>query len=66
VAKPRKKGLWEMQQLRIATSPDGELGHRVLGFGQDASGELYVLTTDNSGPAGATGKVFKLVSPSGM
>jgi glucose/arabinose dehydrogenase len=66
VAKPRKKGLWEMQQLRIATSPDGELGHRVLGFGQDASGELYVLTTDNSGPTGTTGKVFKLVSPSGM
>jgi glucose/arabinose dehydrogenase len=66
VAKPRKKGLWQMEQLRIATSPTGELGHRVLGFGQDGEGELYVLTTDNSGPSGTTGKVFKLVSPSGM
>jgi glucose/arabinose dehydrogenase len=65
VAKTRKQGLWHMEKLRIATSPTGELGHRVLGFGQDGEGELYVLTTDNSGPTGATGKVFKLVSPSG-
>jgi glucose/arabinose dehydrogenase len=65
VAKPRKRGLWHMEQLRIATSPTGELGHRVLGFGQDSAGELYVLTTDNVGPSGTTGKVFKLVSPSG-
>jgi glucose/arabinose dehydrogenase len=65
VAKPRKRGLWQMEQLRITTSATGELGHRVLGFGQDGAGELYVLTTDNVGPSGATGKVFKLVSPSG-
>jgi glucose/arabinose dehydrogenase len=65
VAKPRKSGLWHMEQLRITTSATGELGHRVLGFGQDGAGELYVLTTDNVGPTGTTGKVFKLVSPSG-
>jgi glucose/arabinose dehydrogenase len=65
VAKQRNRGLWEMEQLRIATSPNGELGHRVLGFGQDGDGELYVLTTDNVGPSGTTGKVFMLVSPSG-
>jgi glucose/arabinose dehydrogenase len=65
VAKSRKRGLWQMEQLRIATSPTGELGHRVLGFGQDGAGELYVLITDNVGPSGTTGKVFKLVSPSG-
>jgi glucose/arabinose dehydrogenase len=65
VAKSRKSGLWQIQQLRIATSPTGELGHRVLGFGEDGAGELYVLTTDNVGPSGATGKVFRLVSPSG-
>ena len=65
VAMPRKQGLWKMQQLRITTSPTGELEHRVLGFGQDTEGEVYVLTTDNVGPAGTTGKVFKLISPSG-
>jgi glucose/arabinose dehydrogenase len=65
VAKPRKKGLWKMQQLKIATSPTGRLGHYVLGFGQDLAGEMYVLTTDQAGPAGTTGEVFRLVRPSG-
>lgn len=32
----------------------------VLGFGEDAQGELYVLTTDRTGPSGQTGKVYKL------
>jgi glucose/arabinose dehydrogenase len=65
VAKPRKKGLWMLQQLRVATSPTGRLGHYVLGFGQDPAGEMYVLTTDQTGPTGTTGQVFKLVRPSG-
>jgi glucose/arabinose dehydrogenase len=65
VAMPRKKGLWHMEQLRIATSPTGRVGHYVLGFGQDLAGEMYVLTTDQTGPAGTTGKVYRLVRPSG-
>jgi glucose/arabinose dehydrogenase len=65
MAMPRKKGLWHMEQLRIATSPTGRVGHYVLGFGQDLAGEMYVLTTDQTGPAGMTGKVYKLVRPSG-
>jgi glucose/arabinose dehydrogenase len=65
VAKPRQVGLWHMQQLRIATSPTGRVGHYVLGFGQDLAGEMYVLTTDQTGPAGTTGKVYRLVRPSG-
>src|SRR5918992_634246 len=65
VATPRKKGLWHMEQFRIATSPTGRVGHYVLGFGQDLAGEMYLLTTDQTGPAGATGKVYRLVRPSG-
>jgi glucose/arabinose dehydrogenase len=65
VAKPRKRGLWNMQELRIATSPTGRLGEYVLGFGQDREGEMYVLTKQETGPTGTTGKVFKLVRPSG-
>jgi glucose/arabinose dehydrogenase len=65
VAKRRKKGLWKMQQLRVATSPSGRLGHYLLGFGQDPSGEMYALTTDQTGPSGSTGKVYRLVRPSG-
>jgi glucose/arabinose dehydrogenase len=65
VAKSRKEGLWHMEQLRIATSPTGRVGHYVLGFGQDLAGEMYVLTTDQTGPSGMTGKVYRLVRPSG-
>jgi glucose/arabinose dehydrogenase len=65
VAKPRKKGLWHMQQLRIATSPSGRLDAFLLGFGQDPAGEMYVLTSERPGPSGMTGKVSKLVRPSG-
>jgi glucose/arabinose dehydrogenase len=65
VASRRKKGLWHMRQLRIATSPTGRVGAYVLGFGQDLAGEMYVLTTNQTGPAGTTGKVFRLVRPSG-
>jgi glucose/arabinose dehydrogenase len=65
VAKPRKKGLWKMQELRVATSPTGRLGHWLLGFGQDPAGEIYVLATDEPGPTGTTGRVYRLVRPSG-
>ena len=59
VADPKGQGMWPFQKLTISTSPDGELHHRVLGFGQDRRGEVYLLTTDNTGPSGITGKVFK-------
>ena len=65
VAMPRKKGLWQMEQVRIVTSPTGRVGHYVLGFGQDLAGEMYLLTTDQTGPSGTTGKVYRLVRPSG-
>jgi glucose/arabinose dehydrogenase len=63
VAQPRKRDLWKVAELRIPTRPGGRLGHYVLGFGEDAAGELYVLTTDNVGPTGTTGKVYRIVPP---
>jgi glucose/arabinose dehydrogenase len=64
-ASPRKQGPWLMQELRVANRPSGRIDHYVLGFGQDSSGEVYVLATKNTGPTGNTGKVFKIVRPSG-
>ena len=55
------EGLWGMAELNLANMPDGNIGHFVLGFGQDSEGEVYVLTTDEQGPTGNTGKVYKLV-----
>jgi hypothetical protein len=54
-----------MQELRVANRASGRIDHNVLGFGQDSSGEVYVLVTESTGPTGNTGKVFKLVRPSG-
>ena len=65
VASPRGRGMWPTQKLFISTSPDGELHHRVLAFGQNRKGEVYLLTTDNVGPSGTTGKVFKLIGTGG-
>jgi glucose/arabinose dehydrogenase len=65
VASARRRGLWLMQELRVTNRPSGRIDHYVLGFGQDLSGEVYVLVTENTGPTGATGKIFKLVRPSG-
>jgi hypothetical protein len=33
----------------------------IVAFGQDADGELYMLTNNSSQLVGKTGKVFKLV-----
>jgi hypothetical protein len=54
---------WTMRRFEIATTDDGELGVYLLSFGQDADGELYALTSGLPGPAGNTGKVYKLVPP---
>jgi glucose/arabinose dehydrogenase len=63
-AKPRRTGLWAMRQLQVTTMPARRLGHFVLGFGQDLAGEVYVLTSDQAGPTGTTGRVYRLVRPS--
>jgi hypothetical protein len=51
-----------LQELQLAT-PDGQLGRCVLGFGQDAAGEVYVMANTTGIPAGNTGVVLKIVRP---
>ncbi|HYO11650.1 MAG TPA: PQQ-dependent sugar dehydrogenase [Thermoanaerobaculia bacterium] len=63
VATPRKNGLWPIQELLVQGNPGGRLGDFILGFGRDLRGEVYVLTSDSVGPAGSTGKVYRLVRP---
>jgi glucose/arabinose dehydrogenase len=55
---------WAVRELSVAGNPGGSLGHFLLGFGQDGQQELYVLVSNNSGPAGASGKVYKIVGGS--
>ena len=56
VSKPRKKGLWPIQEVVFPQRAGGRLGHYVLGFGRDSAGEVYVLTSDRTGPNGTSGR----------
>ncbi|MDZ4231155.1 MAG: PQQ-dependent sugar dehydrogenase, partial [Dehalococcoidales bacterium] len=59
--KPASGGMWSMKELKVATNPDGRLNAFLRSFGQDASGELYVLVADPRGPEGKTGKIYRIV-----
>jgi glucose/arabinose dehydrogenase len=61
VATPAAEGPWSFQELAVQGQENGRLGQFVRGFGEDGEGELYVLVSGMAGPAGDTGKVYKLV-----
>ena len=54
-------GPWKLERLNLANQPSGNLAQYIVAFGQDADGELYVLTSGRNALIGTTGKVFKLV-----
>jgi glucose/arabinose dehydrogenase len=51
---PVHGALWPFEKLL-------EVEGRIVSLAEDADAEIYVLTNDELGPFGATGKVFKLV-----
>jgi glucose/arabinose dehydrogenase len=51
-------GIWSFMELKVAGTSDGRLGRSVLAFGQDAAGELYVLSRSPAGSAGALDKII--------
>lgn len=53
-------GKWTMEPLDTASHPAGALKLFVVALGEDAGGELYVLTNGSSALRGKTGKVWKL------
>lgn len=52
---------WAMEPLPVASHPSGSLGGYLVAFGEDARGELYVMTTQRAGLVDQTGVVWKLV-----
>lgn len=50
--------------LEIAVAGQPDLGLFLLGLGEDATGELYVLANTTGTPAGGTGTILKLVPAS--
>ena len=70
IAKPRsdrrghdRSGLWSFQELHFPRLPGETIGMSIKGFGQDRRGEVYVLGSDEGGPTGTTGRVYKLTRP---
>lgn len=58
---PAGSGMWAWSALGLKSfTPD--LGTYLKSIGQDLRGELYLMTSDQEGPQGATGKVYKLVA----
>jgi glucose/arabinose dehydrogenase len=53
-------GSWSYSPLAITGYPT-DLGTYLKSFGQDQSGEIYLLTSDQGGPQGNTGKVYKII-----
>jgi glucose/arabinose dehydrogenase len=49
---------WTMEDVKVANMPN--FNSYVLGFGQDADGEVYVTTQDTTGPVGGLSKVYKI------
>ncbi len=60
VAGPCDGGRCGFSRLWLDGQPQGQPQDFVMGFGQDRFGELYVLTTGSLGPAGSSGKVYRL------
>ena len=58
-------GMWAWGEITVAGMENGRIGANVLGFGEDANGELYVLTSETSAPMGDTGKDWRLVPAGG-
>jgi glucose/arabinose dehydrogenase len=66
VAMPVTSGmLWKIEEVKVAGNSNRQVNFFVRSFGQDDNGELYVLTSDASGPKGDTGKIYRIVPASG-
>jgi glucose/arabinose dehydrogenase len=60
-ATPSAEGLWDWEEIVVADSPSGRVDRFILSVGRDDGEEIYILTSDEVGPTGDTGKIFKIV-----
>jgi glucose/arabinose dehydrogenase len=61
-ATPSQEGLWSWEEIEIAGSPSGRVDRFIHSLGMDDEGEIYLLTSDELGPTGSTGKIFKMMA----
>ncbi len=60
VASKGSDSKWTMNALELATNATGAIKQFIIALGEDADGELYVLTNTSSTLRGTNGKVWKL------
>ncbi|MFB3764735.1 MAG: sorbosone dehydrogenase family protein [Methanotrichaceae archaeon] len=58
---PSDVQMWPTEVIRVAGNSSDRIGAYVRGFGEDSDHEIYIMTSQNGGPSGATGKVYKIV-----
>jgi glucose/arabinose dehydrogenase len=54
----RDGAAWKMQDVTVGNMPN--FNSYVLGFGQDADGEVYVTVSDITGPVGKMDRVYRI------
>ncbi|HEX7929108.1 MAG TPA: PQQ-dependent sugar dehydrogenase [bacterium] len=50
-------GKWTQDDVKVTNM---KFSNYVLAFAQDLSGEVYVLSTESTGPTGAAGKIYRI------
>jgi glucose/arabinose dehydrogenase len=60
-SRPETPGQWKIERMNLSTHPEGHIGEYLLAFGEDAEGELYVLTNGGNTPTGRSGKIYRLL-----
>ncbi len=53
-------GVWTRRELSVAGNNNGRLNQYLFGFGQDNNGEVYICASDNAGPVGTGGVVYRI------
>ena len=61
-ARKDANGIWQQRSLLVKGANAGRIGRYIFSFGEDQSGELYILSSANFGPTGTTGRVDRIVT----
>jgi predicted lipoprotein with Yx(FWY)xxD motif/glucose/arabinose dehydrogenase len=54
------QGLWSVNEIQVTNGDEGRVPGFIRALGEDADGELYVLTGTNPAPFGETGQVWRI------
>lgn len=55
-------GAWTFEELRVSGGTNDRIGRFIYALGQDARGELFVLTNDSLSPTSSGGEVWRIVA----